>query len=169
MLEKGHFQELHNLLDRINMNENNKKQRQNFVFSATLTLIHDIPRHLVNKSKIKGRKLKDMSPEQKLEKIVETLGVTNPKVVDLSEGKGTSGTLTECRITCSIDEKDYYIYGFLEKHPGRTLVFCNSIGCVKRLTNLLKLLGLNAMCLHSSMQQRQRLQNLDRFESFLIY
>ncbi|XP_066137965.1 ATP-dependent RNA helicase DDX24 isoform X2 [Euwallacea fornicatus] len=163
MMERGHFKELHELLERINLDEKKKNQRQNFVFSATLTLIHDIPKHLVNRSKIKGRKLKEMSPQQKLQKIVTTMGVTNPKIVDLSEGKGTSGTLTECRITCSIEEKDYYVYYFLKKHPGRTLIFCNSIGCVKRLTNLLGLLACQPLPLHASMQQRQRLKNLEKF------
>lgn len=70
----------------------------------------------------------------------------------------------ECRITCSFDEKDYYVYYFLQKHPGRTLIFCNSIGCVKRLTTLLGLLGCNPLPLHASMQQRQRLKNLDKFK-----
>ncbi|XP_066244892.1 ATP-dependent RNA helicase DDX24 [Euwallacea similis] len=163
MLERGHFKELQDLLDRINLDEQKKNQRQNFVFSATLTLVHDIPKYLVNRSKIKGRRFKEMSSKQKLQKIVTTLGVTNPKIVDLSEGKGTSGTLTECRITCSIEEKDYYVYYFLKKHPGRTLIFCNSIGCVKRLTNLLSLLDCQPLPLHASMQQRQRLKNLEKF------
>lgn len=88
MLERGHFKELHDLLERINTDAENKHKRQNFVFSATLTLIHDIPKHLINKSKIKGRKLSDMSSERKLQKIVDTLGVTNPKIVDLSKGTG---------------------------------------------------------------------------------
>ncbi|KAL1512782.1 hypothetical protein ABEB36_002313 [Hypothenemus hampei] len=163
MLEKGHFQELQELLERLNLSEVNRIKRQNFVFSATLTLIHDIPIHLINKSKIKGKKLNNMSPEQKLQKIVNVLGITNPKIVDLSQGKGTSGTLTECRITCAIDEKDYYVYYFLKKHPGRTLIFCNSIGCVKRLTTLLTLLNCGPLPLHANMQQRQRLKNLERF------
>ncbi|CAG9762185.1 unnamed protein product [Ceutorhynchus assimilis] len=163
MLERGHFKELHDVLERINMDEEIRNKRQNFVFSATLTLIHDIPKHLLTKNKIKGRKVNDMSPEQKLQKIVATLGVTNPKIVDLSQGTGTSGTLTECRITCAIDEKDHYVYYFLKKHPGRTLIFCNSIGCVKRLTTLLSLLDCSPLPLHASMQQRQRLKNLERF------
>lgn len=75
---------------------------------------------------------------------------------------GTSTTLTECKITCEFDEKDYYLYYFLRKHPGRTLIFCNSIGCVKRVTKILNLLTYNALPLHASMQQRQRLKNLDR-------
>lgn len=76
---------------------------------------------------------------------------------------GASTTLTECRITCELDEKDYYVYYFLRKHPGRTLIFCNSIGCVKRVTTILNLLAYNALPLHASMPQRQRLKNLDRY------
>lgn len=89
MLEKGHFQELHDLLERINFDEMKKKQRQNFVFSATLTLVHELPRHLKTKSKLtKSKRIHDMTPEQKLKKIVEMLGITEPKVVDITQGTG---------------------------------------------------------------------------------
>lgn len=77
---------------------------------------------------------------------------------------GASTTLTECRITCEFAEKDYYLTYFLKKHPGRTLIFCNSIGCVKRVTTILNLLGFNVLPLHASMQQRQRLKNLERYD-----
>lgn len=163
MLERGHFQELHQILERLNSNIEKMKKRQNFVFSATLTLVHELPRHILTKKKLNMRKkVKDMSPVQKLQKLVEILGITNPKVIDITKGKGTSSTLTECRITCGIEEKDYYVYYFLQRHPGRTLIFCNSIGCVKRLNTLLGFLGCNPMPLHASMQQRQRLKNLDK-------
>lgn len=49
MVEKGHFEELKLLLKRINQDESKKRSRQNFVFSATLTLVHDIPDHLQSK------------------------------------------------------------------------------------------------------------------------
>lgn len=79
---------------------------------------------------------------------------------------GTAKSLTECRITCAIEEKDFYVYYFLKKHSGRTLIFCNSIGCVKRLSTLLSLLQCNTLPLHACMQQRQRLKNLERYISF---
>ncbi|CAH1163482.1 unnamed protein product [Phaedon cochleariae] len=164
MLERGHFQELHDLLDRINMEDSKRKERQYFVFSATLTLVHELPNYLKNKRKIKRSKnIEEMDASQKLQKIVDMLGISNPKVVDVTEGKGTSETLTECRITCDIDKKDYYVYYFLKKHPGRTLIFCNSIGCVKRLAALLSILDCHPLPIHASMQQRQRLKNLERF------
>lgn len=163
MLERGHFQELHHILERINLDSDKRKLRQNFVFSATLTLVHDLPKHLQKKRKFNSRKIHNLTPAEKLEKIVDMLGINNPKIVDITKGTGTSSTLTECRISCAIDHKDYYVYYFLQKHPGRTLIFCNSIGCVKRLTTLLSLLDCNPLPLHASMQQRQRLKNLERF------
>ncbi|KAJ8947885.1 hypothetical protein NQ318_010031 [Aromia moschata] len=162
MLEKGHFQELHDLLEKINLDKTKKVRRQNFVFSATLTLVHELPQYL--KSKIKKRKKVDaMTPVNKLRKIVELLGITDPKIVDISQGAGMSATLTECKISCDVTDKDYYVYYFLMRHPGRTLIFCNSIGCVRRLCTLLGLLGCQPLPLHASMQQRQRLKSLERF------
>lgn len=46
MVERGHFNELQLLLERLNADESIAKKRQNFVFSATLTLVHDLPKHL---------------------------------------------------------------------------------------------------------------------------
>ena len=62
------------------------------------------------------------------------------KVVDLTSKLGTARSLTESRIHCDVAEKDIYLYYFTQMHPGRTLVFCNSIDCVRRLVNLFSLL-----------------------------
>ncbi|XP_063990842.1 ATP-dependent RNA helicase DDX24 [Diachasmimorpha longicaudata] len=165
MLEKGHFQELHQILERINGNEITIGERQNFVFSATLTLVHDVPDYLQRKKKTNNRsKIFKLTPGQKLQKIVSLLRIKNPKTVDVTKARGTAGTLTECRITCTMDHKDYYLYYFLKRHQGRTLVFCNSIGCVKRLATLFGILECNPLPLHASMQQRQRLKNLEKFQ-----
>lgn len=53
----------------------------------------------------------------------------------------------------------------MKKHPGRTIVFTNSIDCVRRLLSVLKLLQCEPLGLHAQMQQRQRLKNLDRFKT----
>jgi len=66
-------------------------------------------------------------------------------------------------ISCQLSEKDYYLYYFLVRHPGRTIVFCNSINCVRRLVNLFFLLKCETFPLHSEMVQKQRLRNLERF------
>lgn len=158
MLERGHFQELHNLLELLNVDEGKKRQRQNFVFSATLTMVHEPPGRL----KSRNKKLR-VTPGQKLQNIIMMLGVTNPKVVDVTKESGTAGTLTEARILCALEEKDLYLYYFIQQHPGRTLIFCNSISCVRRLAQLLTLLQCRPLPLHANMMQRQRLKNLDRF------
>lgn len=51
MVEKGHFEELRSLLKVLNSDEQKKQQRQNFVYSATLTLVHDLPEHMQSKLK----------------------------------------------------------------------------------------------------------------------
>ncbi|XP_043484894.1 ATP-dependent RNA helicase DDX24 [Leptopilina heterotoma] len=166
MLEKGHFQELHSIIERINMDEKKVKERQNFVFSATLTMVHDLPDYLRMKKKRNSRsKIFKLTPGQKLQRVIEMLKVKNPKVVDLTKERGTAGSLTESRIACTIDYKDYYLYYFLKRHEGRTLVFCNSIGCVKRLATLFGILDLNPLPLHANMVQKQRLKNLERFQA----
>jgi ATP-dependent RNA helicase DDX24/MAK5 len=75
-------------------------------------------------------------------------------------------TLKEFAIRCKKEEKDLYTYYYLKQNSGSpTIVFCNSITCVKRVSNLLTFLKIKNQCLHSKMQQRQRLKNLDRFKS----
>uniref|UniRef100_A0A6M2DFK1 ATP-dependent RNA helicase n=1 Tax=Xenopsylla cheopis TaxID=163159 RepID=A0A6M2DFK1_XENCH len=162
MVERGHFNELQLLLERLNADESIAKKRQNFVFSATLTLVHDLPKHLALKRK-RGAKILNQTPGQKLQHLIQLLGINNPKVVDVTHETGMAKTLTECRISCSIEHKDYYLYYLLKRHPGRTLVFCNSISCVRRLTQLFTILLCNPLPLHANMQQRQRLKNLERF------
>ncbi|CAD6240956.1 GSCOCG00009027001-RA-CDS [Cotesia congregata] len=165
MLEKGHFKELHQLIGRINSNPEALKKRQTFVFSATLTLVHDIPDFLLRKKKRRpSSKIFKITPGQKLQKVIDLLKIKNPKIVDVTKERGTAGTLTECRIVCTVDHKDYYLYYFLKRHSGRTLVFCNSIGCVKRLATLFGILDCNPLPLHANMVQKQRLKNLERFQ-----
>ena len=81
----------------------------------------------------------------------------------LSLQVGTAETLTESRIHCASTEKDFFLYYFRRMHPGRTLVFCNSVDCVRRLVNLFALLKTTPLGLHAQMHQKQRLKNLERF------
>jgi len=70
----------------------------------------------------------------------------NPKVIDLTSagelGEGgvqrMPDTLTERAIRCKKEEKDLYSYYFLRENKDQhTIIFCNSITCVRRLTSLL--------------------------------
>ncbi|XP_055920593.1 ATP-dependent RNA helicase DDX24 [Eupeodes corollae] len=163
MVEKGHFEELKLLLNRLNSDEARKQVRQNFIFSATLTLVHDLPDHLQKKNFGRKNKLVKPTPGLKIHNLIEELGISQPKVVDVTTSGQTAHTLTECRLICPIDHKDYYLYYFIQRHPGRTIVFCNSIDCVKRLATLFGLLECKPLPLHASMIQKQRLKNLDKF------
>lgn len=166
MVEKGHFEELSHILEKLNANPIKSGQRQNFVFSATLTTVHELPRYIQSKNAGRKKKLQTQTVEQKLELLIQHLGISQPKIVDITPKQATGGTakqLTECRITCSLEQKDLYLYYFLKRHPGRSIVFCNSIECVRRLIKLFTILDCEPWGLHAKMAQRQRLKNLERF------
>ncbi|XP_027554296.1 ATP-dependent RNA helicase DDX24 [Neopelma chrysocephalum] len=158
MVEKGHFLELSQLLEVLNDSQYNP-HRQTFVFSATLTLVHQIPTRVLHK-----KNAKKMDKKTKLELLMEKIGIKGkPKVIDLTRKEATVETLTETRIHCNTNEKDYYLYYFLLQYPGRTMVFANSIDCIKRLSSLLTILNCDPLPLHANMHQKQRLKNLERF------
>ncbi|XP_062350634.1 ATP-dependent RNA helicase DDX24 [Cinclus cinclus] len=158
MVEKGHFLELSQLLEILNDSQYNPR-RQTFVFSATLTLVHQTPTRVLQK-----KNAKKMDKKTKLELLMEKVGIKGkPKVIDLTRKEATVETLTETRIYCNTNEKDYYLYYFLLQYPGRTMVFANSIDCVKRLSSLLTILNCDPLPLHANMHQKQRLKNLERF------
>uniref|UniRef100_A0A8B9Q699 ATP-dependent RNA helicase n=1 Tax=Apteryx owenii TaxID=8824 RepID=A0A8B9Q699_APTOW len=158
MVERGHFLELSQLLEMLNDSQYNP-QRQTFVFSATLTLVHQVPTRIVQK-----KNAKKIDKKTKLEMLMEKVGIKGkPKVIDLTRKEATVETLTETRIHCDTNEKDYYLYYFLLQYPGRTMVFANSIDCIKRLSSLLTILNCDPLPLHANMHQKQRLKNLERF------
>lgn len=157
MVEKGHFAELESLLEMLNTTHFNPT-RQTFVFSATLTMVHGLPSRVLQKKK---KKLENRS---KLEILMEKVGIkSKPKVIDLTRKEATVESLTETQIHCQKDEKDFYLYYFLLQYPGRTMVFANSIDCIKRLNALLVILDCSPLPLHANMHQKHRLKNLERF------
>ncbi|XP_050432548.1 ATP-dependent RNA helicase DDX24 [Adelges cooleyi] len=161
MVETAHFPELHLMLEKINLKRNSK--RQNFVFSATLAMVHKAPYRMNIKNK---KKKKNLTPEDKLKSLIELIGMKNPHVINLTENNcGITSTVNEMQVLCSVNEKDCYLYYFLKQNPGRSLVFCNSISCVKRLASVFSTLKLNPLPIHSNMIQKQRLKNLDKFRA----
>nr|XP_036847603.1 ATP-dependent RNA helicase DDX24 [Manis javanica]XP_036847604.1 ATP-dependent RNA helicase DDX24 [Manis javanica]XP_036847605.1 ATP-dependent RNA helicase DDX24 [Manis javanica]XP_036847606.1 ATP-dependent RNA helicase DDX24 [Manis javanica] len=158
MVEKGHFAELSQLLEMLSDSQYNPK-RQTLVFSATLTLVHQAPARILHK-----KHTKKIDKTAKLDLLVQKIGMRGkPKVIDLTRNEATVETLTETKIHCETDEKDLYLYYFLMQYPGRTLVFANSISCIKRLSGLLKVLDIMPLTLHACMHQKQRLRNLEQF------
>lgn len=158
MVEKDHFAELSQLLEMLNDSQYNPN-RQTLVFSATLTLVHQAPARILHKKHVKK-----MDKTAKLDLLMQKIGMRGkPKVIDLTRSEGTVETLTETKIHCETDEKDLYLYYFLMQYPGRSLVFANSISCIKRLSGLLKVLDIMPLTLHACMHQKQRLRNLEQF------
>lgn len=171
MLEKGHFKDLGNLMDYLNnfncledcendaggKNNNNtagKPKRQTFVFSATLT------RHFAIQQQRKDED-QDNQAFYALAKMIN-FREKRPCLIDLTTTQVMAQSLVENRVDCLQTEKDVYLYYFLSRFPGRTIVFVNSISCIRRLVPLVALLGFQVFGLHAQMQQRQRLKNLDR-------
>lgn len=165
MFERGHFEELRKVLKILNDNETKCGQRQNFIFSATLTLTHENDNKKQGKKGNKHQKQPE-TIEGKLQSFIQQFGITQPKIVDITPSQLTGGVahkLTECRITCEHKYKDLYLYYIIQRHHGRTIVFCNSIECVRRLSKLFTILECDPRPLHAKMEQRQRLKNLERF------
>ncbi|THH03666.1 hypothetical protein EW146_g10368 [Bondarzewia mesenterica] len=176
MIETGHFAELDNIL-RLTQRQFQKDETdpefnkqssatdedgdledasandkmQTFVFSATLKKKTSLLRHSLFKPDDLVLRLDFRDPE--------------PDIVDLSPVGGVVSTLKESKIECLSGDKDIYLYYFLLRYPGRSLVFLSAVDGIRRLLPLLELLGLPAYPLHSQLEQRQRLKNLDRFKS----
>lgn len=181
MIEAGHFAELENIL-RLTLRESKSDQiepdadedeepvkdgLQTFVFSATLS--KDLQRNVKRRSRPKtaGKYTKREKPVSTLDDLLLRLDFRDPEpeIIDLSPKGGVVSTLQESKIECLSADKDAYLYYFLLRYPGRSLVFLSSIDGIRRLMPLTELLNIKAFPLHSQLEQRQRLKNLDRFKS----
>lgn len=134
------------------------KERQSFLFSATLLHTQGIHQKLDKKLKRAGMTVQDM-----IDKI--EFRDPNPEYVNVSSATIMARSITETRVECLATEKDAILYYILLRHPGRTIVFVNSIDSIRRIVPLFSLLRVAVYPLHADMQQRQRLKNLERFKS----
>ena len=103
-------------------------------------------------------KKKNHPAEQELNTIEELCRVLkfrskNPKIIDLTEEERMPDTLVEKAIRCAVEEKDLYLYYYLQRKAGQSaIIFCNSITCVKRASSILDFLKVKNYPLHSKMQ-----------------
>ena len=151
MVQVGHFKELDDILSRILKHQN--ESRQVLLFSATLVESRD----------------KD-SPFARLCKKLD-LNKSSKNLAQLNYA-GKPLALQESFALCSSQEdKEAVLFGFLRELKrengkfGRVLLFANSIDTIRKLSHLLALLEIPTISLHAQMQQRQRLNNLDRFKA----
>ncbi|KAG8802760.1 ATP-dependent RNA helicase, partial [Serendipita sp. 399] len=179
MIENGHFAELENILrltsrpdptsieagmESVELNDKEKGRGQpghlqTFVFSATMN--KDLQKNLKRFKRTKGNGSKGSTVADDLLLRLDFRDA-QPAIIDLSPKDGVVSTFQESRVECLNTDKDVYLYYFLLRYPGRSLVFLSSIDGVRRLTPLLSLLEIKAWAIHSQMQQKQRLKNLDR-------
>ncbi|KAK0555614.1 ATP-dependent RNA helicase [Tilletia horrida] len=147
--------------------EGGREDLQTFIFSATLS--KDLQRNLT-RAKRKTLSKKKRKATSTLDDLMMRVDFRDPDpvVVDLSPQAGIAEGVHEMRVECLTKEKDLYLYYFLLRYPGRTLVFLNSIDGIRRLVPILTHLGLHPFPLHSQLQQKQRLKNLDRFRAISL-
>ncbi|WVR03687.1 hypothetical protein IAU60_000682 [Kwoniella sp. DSM 27419] len=138
---------------------------QTFVFSATLS--KDLQQNLKKRYAAAAGGRRKGKKSSTLDDLVEKLDFrdSNPEVIDLSPEGGVVSTLRESMVECVVADKDLYLYYFLLRYPGRSIVFVGSVDGIRRLMPLMTLLQLPVFPLHSHLQQKQRLKNLDRFKS----
>lgn len=137
---------------------------QTFIFSATLSkgLQSNLKKRASTRAPKKGAK-----KTSTLDDLIEMLDFRDeqPELIDLSPEGGLVKSIREAIIECVTSDKDLYLYYFLLRYPGRSLVFVGSIDGIRRLTPLFEILKVPVFPLHSQLQQKQRLKNLDRFSS----
>lgn len=188
MIQRGHFEEMLKIIDIVKESKNhrtNEFQFRVYLFSATLTFLHELPERFnlnslaVKESRSKGSKKdkskKEINPKEhnkknKIKRMLNILGIdrADTRVIDLNNessfGRPSSEQLVEMKINCFAQEKDLCLYYFLcQNKSKRHLIFVNSKDCLRRLTNVLKYLHINALKLHADMDQKNRLSSLERF------
>lgn len=151
MIQVGHFKELDDILSRILKYPN--EARHVLLFSATLV-----------ESRDKDSPFARLCKKLDLNKSAKNLAQLN--------FAGKPVALQESFALCSSQEdKEAVFFGFLKELKrengkfGRVLLFANSIDTIRRISHLLALLEVPTISLHAQMQQRQRLNNLDRFKA----
>ncbi|KAG7095722.1 hypothetical protein E1B28_006435 [Marasmius oreades] len=188
MIEAGHFKELDGILrltlrpddseiipDDEGSNTESKAEvisadaetrLQTFVFSATMS--KELQRNVKKRYRPKHSGGKHRQATSTLDDLLLRLDFRDPdgpEVIDLSPEDGVVDTLVESKVECLVADKDIYLYYFLLRYPGRTLVFLSAIDGIRRLLPLLEMLGQKVYPIHSQLEMRQRLKNLDRFKS----
>ncbi|KUL88935.1 hypothetical protein ZTR_03448 [Talaromyces verruculosus] len=184
LLSDGHYKELEEILDALDRKEDNdeaeenssdeeqdeqKKEeataaRQTLVFSATFH--KGLQQKLAGKGKFMSSDL--MNKTESMEYLLQKLKFREekPKFIDVNPISQMAQGLKEGILECGAMEKDLYLYTLLLYHPAhRCLLFANSISSVRRLSQLLQNLGIPALALHSTMEQKARLRSVERFSS----
>ena len=95
-----------------------KNKLQIFLFSATLSVEENF------KKQVKGKKSRHVGT---LASLIERLDFPEPGpvIVDMTRDGVMAEKISESRIFCPMEEKDSYLYYFLNRFTGRSIVFVN--------------------------------------------
>lgn len=162
------------------------KPLQTFVFSATISIGDDARKNLkkvqsaasklkkklddekrrakARKSGSKGGDDPEARDEKMMEKLMQQIDFQREvELLDLTNRMHTVAGLEEAKMYCLHDEKDFYLYYFIMKYGGKSIVFVNAISNIKRLLPLMVLLRVPAFGMHANMEQHHRMKNLEKF------
>lgn len=173
LLQDGHFDEFEKILKLLGKERKIKSSIegkptgsgwQTMIFSATFAL--DLFTKL---DKTSWKNLKDKNNENEMEQVLDHLMTkihfkTRPIIIDTNPEHKVTSQVKESLIECLPMERDLYVYYFVTMYPGTTLVFCNAIDSVKKLNAYLNNLKISSFQIHSSMTQKNRLKNLEKFK-----
>lgn len=163
LLQDGHFEEFERILKLLGSARKNtdKTGWQTMIFSATFSM------SLFSKlttTPWKSLKKDEDELEQVLKHLMQKIHFkSKPRIIDSNSEEKIKSQIKESLIECGPLERDLYSYYFLVVFPGTTLIFCNSIDSVKKLCAYLNNLRINTFQIHSSMTQKNRLLNLERY------
>lgn len=162
LVESGHFKELDSILAAV-YRDPTFQARRTFLFSATLDFEDG------QKRTLPGGK----NPRSKAKNALAQLRAKirfcspSPMVISLAGKNRVADSVSISRLYALPEEKDLFLMHHLLTRPalGKVLVFVNAIEILKRVAPVLSVFGIPATTLHAQMQQRQRLQHLDKFRA----
>ena len=165
LLQDGHFDEFEKIIKLLRSHRKKTKSQywQTMIFSATFSI------DLFNKLGSVTRQKKKNEKEDELQLVLKHLMTkihfrSKPIIIDTNPESKISSQIKEALIECAPLERDLFVYYFITMYPGTTLVFCNAIESVKKLNAYLNQLKINTYQIHSSMTQKNRLKNLEKFK-----
>ncbi|SCU85420.1 LANO_0C04214g1_1 [Lachancea nothofagi CBS 11611] len=173
LLQDGHFDEFEKILKHLSMARNMKKKVkseyagtgwQTMIFSATFSM--DLFNKLSSTTwkKIGSKKDSD-EMEIALKHLMSKINFrSKPVIIDVNPDDKIHSKISESMLECLPTERDLFTYYFLTVYPGSTLIFCNAIDSVKKLNAYLNFLGISSFQIHSSMTQKNRLKNLEKYQ-----
>lgn len=145
------------------------QSRRTFVVSATLGKAFFTSRMMTKKVKSDLKKILKENPEtvpnMKLKEIMKYVSFKNKtKVIDMTQEVLLPESLEVLKVDCLKEDKMLYLYYFATLYKDKTMIiFTNSISSSSRIKSLLNLASLRCTCLHSHIQQKQRIKKLDGF------